>query len=145
MGDFLMPSKNSANDISFRIQKLVRTKFSHFTAKINQKDGGISIFGNFVVVVLKTDKPKNNKCRNLFHSIHKTIKKMILAAGGTQTGFLEFKPHCSIASISQITNPVFQKIQNKFIKDLTETVSEAHLSVNPRVLQYIISAQEQED
>lgn len=145
MGDFLMPSKESANEVSFRIQKLVRTKFSHFTAEIDQKEGGISIFGNFVVIVLKTDKSKNNKQRNLFHSIHRTIKKMVLAAGGTQTGFLEFKPHCSVASITQITNPVFQKIQKKLIKDLTETVSKSHLSVNPRVLQYRISVQRQED
>lgn len=141
MGSYLMPSRASANDIAFKIQKLVRDTFSKFTARVDKKHDGATVFGKFVVIVLKTDKKKNNKHRDLFQIIHKKITKLILSAGGSQTGFLEFRPHCSIASIIDITAPSFQKIKNRLLKNLPNPVSKVHLTVNPRVLQYRVSQQ----
>ena len=135
MGSYLMPSIESANDIAFKIQKLVRSTFSKFTARVDNKHEGVTVFGKFVVIVLKTDKKKNNKHRDLFQIIHKKTTRLILSAGGSQTGFLEFRPHCSIASIVDVSAPLFQKTRTRLLKNLTNPVSEVRLDVNPRVLQ----------
>jgi hypothetical protein len=141
MGNYLIPSRGSANDIAFKIQKLIRSNFSKFTAQVDNKNGGVTVCGKFVVLVLKTDKKKSNKHRDLLQIIHKKITKLILSSGGSQIGFLEFKPHCSVASVIDVLAPSFQKIQNRLLKNLINPVSEVHLVVNPRVLQYRVIQQ----
>ena len=139
MGNYLMPSTESAKDIAFRIQRLVRRDFSKFTAQVDNKHEGVTIFGKFVVIVLKTDKKKGNKQRNLFRVIHKKITKLILAAGGSQIGFQEFRPHCSIASVMDTTALDFLQIRRSLLKNLSHPASKIHLVVNPKILQYRVN------
>jgi hypothetical protein len=141
MGNYVLPSKGSATDVAFRIQKLVRNSFSKFTAQVDNNHDGITVFGKFVVIVLKTDKKKGNRHRDLFQIIHKKITKLVLANGGIQVGFLNFRPHCSIASVIDTSAPSFLNIRNRLLKSLATPVSKVHITVNPRILQYRISPQ----
>jgi hypothetical protein len=142
LGNYAITGRENARRIAKKIQEVVANRFLKFSAKLDKRHGGVTVFGEepkkFVVMILKTDQKGGNQQGKLLFKIHKCIQQTALACEASAIGTLPFVPHCSISSYPTSAQQNFLKIKRDLLGQLTKIASENSLRINPNHLRYRI-------